>query len=126
MEQLRIVGYYIVEVIDAPKWLSGIGNHMLSVSSCLGEIHPKWQTYIGGWQKGEEREYQNRLKMDDGPYQDFSKAVNQLFVLKLLDVDGRFSCLSDARHFYNNYFYGGDYTLVSISTFDKYLGILER
>ena len=126
MEQFRIIGYYIVEVIDTPKWLSGISNHMLSVSSCIGEIHPKWQTYIGGWKKGEEREYQNKLKMSDGQYKDFSKTVNQLFISKRLDVDGRFPYLSDARRFYDNYYDEGEYKLVSISTFDKYLEILAE
>lgn len=126
MEQFRIIGYYIVEVIDTPKWLSGISHHMLSVSSCIGEIHPKWQNYMGGWQKGEEREYQNKLKMGDEQYKDYSKAVNQLFVSKLLDIDGRFPYLSDARRFYDNYYDDAEYKLVSISTFDKYLEILSE
>ena len=126
MEQFRNIGYYIVEVIDTPKWLSGIGNHMLSVSSCLGEIHPKWQTYMGGWKKKEEREYQNQLRMDDGRYTDFTEAVNGLFISKKLDVDGRFSDLTAAKHFYENYFCGDTYKLVSISTFDKYLEILAE
>ena len=61
MEQFRTIGYYIVKVIDTPKWLSGIGNHMLSVSSCLGEIHPKWQIYMGGWKKKEESGFHSFL-----------------------------------------------------------------
>lgn len=126
MEQFRIIGYYIVEVIDTPKWLSAIGNHMLSVSSCLGEIHPKWQTYMGGWKKKEEQEYQNQLRMDHGQYKAFTEAVNRLFISKRLDVDGRFSDLTTAKHFHENYFCNGTYKLVSISTFDKYLEILAE
>lgn len=126
MGQFRNIGYYIVEVIDTPKWLSGIGNHMLSVSSCLGEIHPKWQIYMGGWKKKEEREYQNQLRMDDGQYKDFVEVVNGLFISKQLDVDGRFSDLTVATHFYENYFCSDTYKLVSISTFDKYLEILAE
>ena len=126
MEQFRNIGYYIVEVIDTPKWLSGIGNHMISVSACLGEIHPKWQIYMGGWKKKEAQEYQNQLRMDDGRYKDFTEAVNGLSISKKLDVDGRFSDLTAAKHFYENYFCGDTYKLVSISTFDKYLEILAE
>lgn len=126
MEQLRIVGYYIVEIVNTPKWLCEIANHIISVSSCIGEIHPKWQIYMGGWKKGEDREYQNKLRMDDEQYQFFSKDANQLFSSRKLDVDGRFSCLSVARRFYDNYFFGSTYKLVSIATCDKYLEILTQ
>lgn len=126
MEQLKIIGYYIVQIVDTPEYLREIGGHMLSVSSCLGEIHPRWETYMGGWLKGEEREYRERLKMDDEQYKECSNAVQQLFIAKQLDVDSRFLNLSVLRHFYDTYLSATDYQIVSVSTSDKYLQVLKE
>lgn len=124
MEDLKIIGYYICETVNTPKWLSGIGNRMLSVSGCLGEIHPKWESFLGGWLRGEAEEYQEKL--DGGQYMDFQKDVNRFFDSGRIDVDGRFFSLSDAQYFYEKYFSNVLCQIVSISTADAYFQILKN
>ena len=63
MEQFKIIGYYLCEITDTPKWLSGIGRRMLSVSTCLGEQHPRQECFLGRWQKGESEKYRKKLKI---------------------------------------------------------------
>ena len=65
MEQFKVIGYYICGVIDTPEWLRDVSKQILSVSGCIGEQHPKWECFMGGWRKGESQEYQNFLKLDD-------------------------------------------------------------
>ncbi len=63
MEQFKIIGYYLCEITDTPKWLSGIGRRMLSVSTCLGEQHPRQECFLGRWRKGESEKYRKKLKI---------------------------------------------------------------
>ena len=73
MESFKVIGYYICEIIDTPEWLQGISRQILSVSGCIGEQHPRWECFMGGWGKGSAREYQERLQLDEGRYRDFSE-----------------------------------------------------
>ncbi len=84
-----MIGYSICEVIDTPEWLHGIGKQVLSVCGCIGEQHPGWECFMGGWCKGESQAYQNALRMNGEQYKEFSDADNQLFNWKRLDADGR-------------------------------------
>ena len=101
MEQFRIIGYYISEVVEMPGRPEGVGHKMLSVSGCLGEIHPKMECYfVNGWRRGERQAYQRRLKLSDEQYADYVETVGRLFDAKRLDIDCRFPDLSDAEDFY--------------------------
>ena len=40
MECFKVIGYYICELCDTPEWLQGISRQILSVSGCIGELHP--------------------------------------------------------------------------------------
>lgn len=126
MKHFKVIGYYICETKDAPKWLHKVGKHVLSVSGCIGEQHPKWECFMGGWCKGESQEYQKFLKMNDEQYREFSDAANHLFDLKRLDVDCRFLRLSDAQNFYKRFCSGIACRIVSVSTIPKYFEILAK
>lgn len=63
-DYFKVIGYYICEINDTPGWLQGISRQILSVSGCIGEQHPRWDCFMGGWSKGEAREYQEKLRLD--------------------------------------------------------------
>ena len=126
MEQFKIIGYYICEVIDTPEWLHDVGKQVLSVSGCIGEQHPKWECFMGGWCKGESQEYQNFLKMNDEQYKEFLDAANHLFDLRRIDVDSRFLQASDAQNFQRKFCSRIASRIVSISTTPKYFEVLAE
>lgn len=126
MEDFKIIGYYICEVVDTPEWLHGIGKHLLSVSGCFGEQHPKWECFMGGWGKGEGQEYQKRLRMNDKQYSEFLEAASRLFSSRRMDVDCRFRQLSDALDFYKKFCRTIPCHVVSISTVPEYFRTLEQ
>lgn len=127
MEQFRIIGYYISEVVEMPGWLEGLGHKMLSVSSCLGEMHPKMESYfVNGWRKGERQAYQRRLKLSDEQYADYAETVGRLFDAKRLDIDCRFPYLSDAENFYKKFCQDIPCLLVSVSTTEACLKVFVK
>lgn len=126
MEYFKTIGYYICEIIDTPEWLHEVGKQVLSVSGCIGEQHPKWECFMGGWCKGERQEYQNHLKMDDAQYREFSDAANHLFDLNRIDVDCRFLRLSDAQYFRKRFCSSIPCRVVSLSTTPEYFEILKK
>ena len=74
----KVIGYYICEINDTPGWFQGISRQILSVSGCIGEQHPRWECFMGGWLKGEAREYQEKLRLDGEQYREFSETANCL------------------------------------------------
>ena len=99
-EHFQTIGYYLCEIVEVPEWLHGPDRQMLSVSGCIGEQHPRWECFMGGWLKGESEKYQSRLRMDAKTWRDFTESVNRLFDAGRLDVDCRFLQLSDAQCIY--------------------------
>ena len=126
VEQFRVIGYYLCTAIDTPEWLHGIGKQVLSVSGCIGEQHPKWECFLGGWCKGESRDYQNLLRMNDAEYKEFSDAANQLFDLRRMDIDCRFLQLSDAQDFCKKFCSQIACRIVSVSTTPGYFERLAK
>lgn len=126
MEQFKVIGYYICGVTAAPEYLHSIGKQILSVSGCIGEQHPKWECFMGGWRNGENQEYKNFLKMNDEQYKKFSDTANHLFDLKRIDVDCRFLRASDAQNFNKEFCSGISCRIVSVSTTPKYFEILAK
>lgn len=90
MECFKVIGYYICELCDSPEWLQGIGRQILSVSSCIGEQHPRWECFMGGWGKAAVQEYQEKLQLDKERYRELSETAKRLFDAGSLDVDSRF------------------------------------
>ena len=120
----KVIGYYICEINDTPGWFQGISRQILSVSGCIGEQHPRWECFMGGWLKGEAREYQEKLRLDGEQYREFSETANCLFDAQRLDVDCRFLKLSDAGDFYEKFCQAIPCCVVSISTTMEYYKIL--
>ena len=123
-DRFKVIGYYICEINDTPRWLQGISRQILSVSGCIGEQHPKWECFMGGWSKEEVREYQEKLRLDGEQYREFSETAGFLFHAKRLDVDCRFLELSDAGNFYEKFCRALPCCVVSISTTVEYYKIL--
>ena len=123
-DRFKVIGYYICEINDTPGWLQGISRQILSVSGCIGEQHPRWECFMGGWLKGEAREYQEKLRLDGEQYREFSETANCLFDAQRLDVDCRFLKLSDAGDFYEKFCQAVPSCVVSISTTMEYYKIL--
>lgn len=121
MDHCQVVGYYICEIKDAMEWLNGIGKQVLSVSGCIGDQHPKWECFLGGWCKGESQEYQKSLRMNDEQYREFTETANRLFDAKRMDVDSRFLKLSDARYVHKRFCSAIPCRVVSISTLPEYM-----
>ena len=123
-DRFKVIGYYICEINDTPGWLQGISRQILSVSGCIGEQHPRGECFMGGWLKGEAREYQEKLRLDGEQYREFSEKANCLFDAQRLDVDCRFLKLSDAGDFYEKFCQALPCCVVSISTTMEYYKIL--
>ena len=123
-ECFKVIGYYICEIIHTPQWLRGISRHLVSVSGCIGEQHPRWECFMGGWSKEEARKYGEKLRIDREQYREFSKTAGCLFDAKRLDVDCRFLDLWDARDFCEKFCRALPCCVVSISTTMEYYKIL--
>lgn len=124
MECFKVIGYYICEICDTPEWLQGISRQIVSVSGCIGEQHPRWECFMGGWGKEAVQEYQEKLRLDKERYREFSETAKRLFDARSLDVDCRFLWLSDAKDFHEKFCRGVSCRVVSISTTREYYGIL--
>lgn len=124
MECFKVIGYYICEICDTPEWLQGISRQIVSVSGCIGEQHPRWECFMGGWGKEAVQEYQEKLRLDKERYREFSETAKRLFDARSLDVDCRFLRLSDAKDFHEKFCRGVSCRVVSISTTREYYGIL--
>ena len=120
----KVIGYYICELCDTPEWLQGISRQILSVSGCIGEQHPRWECFMGGWDKKANQEYQEKLRLDKEQYRVFSETAKRLFDVGSLDVDSRFLRLSDARDFYERFCRAVSCRVVSVSTAREYYEIL--
>lgn len=125
-EHFQTIGYYLCEIVEVPEWLHGPDRQMLSVSGCIGEQHPRWECFMGGWLKGESEKYQSRLRMDAKTWRDFTESVNRLFDAGRLDVDCRFLQLSDAQCIYEKVSPWIPCRLVSVSTTSEYFEILAE
>lgn len=137
--QLKVIGYYICEVIDAPKGLFGstgrgaaegpdhTGENIrkfISVSSCPGKQHPYRECFMQTSMGLEEGEYQAMLKLDDAAYRALNETGHRLFDAGQLDVDHRFLRLSDALELCAAYFSALPCVVVSISTTPDHFDLL--
>ncbi|MBE6901192.1 MAG: hypothetical protein E7478_01825 [Ruminococcaceae bacterium] len=124
MQELKVIGYYISEIINAPKYLSEWNKTLLSVSECIGELHPKWSVLSGT--RDEKEEYRNKLGLTIEHYIDMTNDFCILLHSKMLDSDRRFYDLADAKRIYTRYFGDKDkYKLVSVSTTNEFYNILN-
>ena len=98
----RIIGYYICELIEIPRYLGRTGT-MVSVSGCFGGTHPRLDVcfFTNNYADAKERDaYKKLWNLSGEKAQQLSKEINGLFG-NGLDTDGRFIRLSDVRRFYD-------------------------
>jgi len=126
MECFQVIGYYICEMTDTPKWLPGTSRQLLSVSGCIGEQHPRWECFMNGWKKGEAFGYQKRMQLNQEQYREFSETASALFCAGKLDIDSRFLRLSDAKNFHERFCRAVSCRVVSISTTVTYYETLAK
>ncbi len=128
LSNFRTAGFYICERIRTPDYLNIKSTEMLTVSACFGDIHPKWEVFMGRgcWLDGEEEEYKRLLGLNEEEYLGFSNKVGELFDNGRIDVDGRFIFYYDAAEMYERYFSLDRFRLVSISAEEKYFDVLKN
>ena len=82
-EHFQTIGYYLCEIVEVPEWLHGPDRQMLSVSGCIGEQHPRWECFMGGWDKEALQKYQEKLWLNKERYRELSETAKPiLFDLK--------------------------------------------
>lgn len=88
-----------------PDWIDINSPKILTVSKCLGTLHPLLEGCFYINQAKNHKNYQKSLKLDDAKFADLKKAVNTLYEQQKIDFDSRFQHYQDARTFYENYLY---------------------
>ena len=118
-------GYYIIEPYAKPEWFKLASKQVITVSDCLCELHPSlrgtfWLNQNMKPYEKEQRDYQQLLKLPVDVFTELKKTVNQLYDEKLLDVDSRFTEVSDAISFQQKYLHNLSTMLISIALEDVF------
>lgn len=124
--ELINVGYYIIETVPRPDYISLPCSKVISASPCICSLHPDLSGCF--WKKNpdEEAEYRQQLGLTPMEFSNMSEMVSQYFQKNRIDTDSHFIYLSDAVNLYHSYLKGGaNLHIVSISTTEKYLTVLE-
>lgn len=128
MEQSVInIGYYIIEDVAKPSYVSFFCDRLISSSNCICNLHPDlcgcfWMGY-----KNEKKAYKQKLGLSDEEYAKMSNCVADLFHNRILGVDGRFNTLEAAFEFADTYLNKCENIhVVGLFTTDKYINILSE
>lgn len=119
----KIIGYYICQLVETPKFLDNISDKMLSVSGCFGCVHPDL-TQCFFQNNMDKKEYRNVLKLDDTKLSLLQDEIGRLFE-KDIAIDGRFLNKEDAQYLCETYFSALNCIVVSVSTTEEYFEILK-
>lgn len=118
-------GYYIIEPVLRPKYVSLDCTHILSASICICNLHPLLDGSFWLNHEKEQLKYQNKLKLSSEQFSEMKQMVSDLFNEKKLDIDGRFMYLEDVHNFYNKYLNNlKDLKVIAISFDIRYKNIL--
>lgn len=126
MNELKVIGYYLCQPVAPPPFLAPLSKSLISVSGCIGTHHPIWECLFGCWLDGEEEEYMATCQLDCAQMESLKSEAYSLFEQRRLDVDSRFSELSDAQYFMRTYFSHIDCRLICLATSAEWLGRLEE
>ena len=99
----QMIGYYIVDPVIKPEYISLPCKTLLSISPCICDIHPNLNNCFWDKHDADRTAYKAQLGLSNGAFSKLLSTVAELFNSKLLDVDGRFISLADAHSFYNSY-----------------------
>ena len=121
----KTIGYYICELMETPKFLENPNESMLSVSGCFGGVHPDLSCcFFQNDQRDQRMEYKKKLNLSEEMFDAMKREISNVFEKKLA-IDGRFLDFSVAQHFCRTYFSGLNCVIVSVSTTDEYVKILD-
>ena len=126
MTELKLLGYYICEKVPPLRFMKNFSQEIISVSNCIGELHPNWENFAAayGVRKAFRASYRNNLKLTEEEFAEFIADFGDHISAKKLDTSSRFTFLSDAKYFCEKYFYnsiGYDILGWDYSHFHSYL-----
>lgn len=125
--KFRQIGYYIVEEIPTPDFLSLPCRRLLSVSGCIGSIHPDLMSCLWEHPASAQQGYRNKLHLSSDKFLLLQAEVRNLFDAKRLEMDSRFIRFEDAKQIMQEYFkYIGNLKVIGIATNEMYLGIPQN
>lgn len=126
MPELKLLGYYICEKVPPLRFIKNFSQEIISVSNCIGELHPNWQNFAAayGVRKAFRASYQNKLKLTEEKFAEFIADFGDYISAKKLDTSSRFTFLSDAKYFREKYFANIDCEIVGVSTDENSFDLL--
>lgn len=127
MAELKLLGYYICEKVPPLRFMKNFSQEIISVSNCIGELHPNWQNFAGayGVRKAFRASYRNKLKLTEGEFEEFLTDFGDYISAKKLDTSSRFVFLSDAKYFREKYFADIECGIVGVSTDENSFNALK-
>lgn len=127
MAELKLLGYYICEKVPPLRFMKNFSQEIISVSNCIGELHPNWQNFAGayGVRKAFRASYRNKLKLTEGEFEEFLTDFGDYISAKKLDTSSRFVFLSDAKYFREKYFANIECGIVGVSTDENSFNALK-
>lgn len=119
------MGYYIIEDVEKPSYISFSCERLISASECICNIQPDLRGCFWKGCKEEKKAYKLRLGLSDEKYAEMSEYVAKLFDRQILEVNGRFNSLDVAFKFRREYL-GKCENLhtIGLSTTDKYINVI--
>ena len=126
MTELKLLGYYICEKVPPLRFMKKFSQEIISVSNCIGELHPNWQNFSGayGIRKAFRASYRNKLKLTEEEFAEFIADFGDYISAKKLDTSSRFTFLSGAKYFREKYFANIDCEIVGVSTDENSFNVL--
>ncbi len=121
------LGYYIVEDVNKPTFISLSCERLISASPCICTMHPDLQGCFWLGYKDKKKAYQKMLGLSDTEYKEMQDKVAELFSNGLIGVDSRFFDLNTAMQFYKMYLKKfANMHIISITTTDKYFQVITE
>lgn len=123
--KLKNIGYYIIQAVPKPHYLSLSCKKIISAGSCICNMHPILSGCFWQGHNTEKAEYKKYLSLSDDEYKIMCNKVSKLFEEEHIDVDSRFIYLKDAIEFYQTYLINiPDIYVVCVSTSEKFFSEL--
>lgn len=119
------IGYYIIEDVAKPSYISFFCDRLISSSDCICNLHPDLRGCFWIGYKNEKKAYKQKLGLADEEYIKMSDCVADLFHKGILGVNGKFNSLKAAVEFADTYLNKCENIhVVGLFTTDKYINVL--
>lgn len=126
MRQSEInMGYYIIEDVIKPSFISFSCDRLISSSDCICNMHPDLRGCFWLGYKDEKKAYKQKLGLSDEEYVKMSECVVDLFHKGILGANDRFNSLDAALEFCETYLNKCENMhIIGLFTTDKYINVL--